>query len=186
MRKRLVSFESTFTISLIVISFVVTLIQEFFIPNFASNFATHNRFDMGIVLHIFGHSGWDHFLGNVIYIAMLGPSVEDKFGTIPLAIITILSALIIGTISVISNTPCYGLSSVAYMWVILNTFQSDESEGLPITSIILLFVFVLPEAIAIFTKTDNIAHQNHVLGAICGLGFGIATKILCSVGSNDK
>ena len=176
---------STVTVLLIFISFIIVLIQECFIPNFASHFATNNKWNAGIVLHIFGHSGWSHFLGNIVYIAMLCPCIEDKFGTIPLAIITLLGALVIGIVSVVSGIPCYGLSSIAYMWVILNTFQTDESEGLPITSIILLLVFVLPEFLAMFTKTDHIAHQNHVLGAVCGLGFGIATKILSSVG-NDK
>lgn len=181
MKKKLVSFESTTTIFLIFIAFVVTLIQEFFIPGFASNFATHNKWDAGIILHVFGHSGWSHFIGNTIYIAMLGPSVEDRFGTIPLALMTLITALVIGAVSIVTQTPCYGLSTVAYMWVILNTFYSDEQEGIPVTSLILLLVFVLPEAISIFTKHgDHIAHQNHVLGAACGFGFGIATKIICS------
>ena len=180
--KKLVSFESTLTISLIFISFIITLIQEMFIPGFANIFANHNKFDWGIILHIFGHSNWQHFLSNTIYIAMLGPSIEDKFGTIPLAIMTLLGAALIGIFSVLTKAPCYGLSSIAFMWVILNTFQADDNGGVPFTSLILLVIFVLPEALAIFTKTDQVAHQNHVLGALIGFAFGISCKIISNSG----
>lgn len=186
MKKKIVSFDSTLTIGLIFISFVVTLIQEIFIPNFAAIFATHNKWDWGIVLHIFGHSSWQHFLSNTVYIAMLGPSIENKFGTIPLAIMTLLCAAIVGAVSVITKSPCYGLSTIAFMWVILNTFQSEDSEGLPFTSLILLVIFVLPEVLAIFTKNDQIAHQNHVLGALIGLAFGISCEIISKTGINEN
>ena len=178
MKKKIVSFDSTLTIGLIFISFVVTLIQEIFIPNFAAIFATHNKWDWGIVLHIFGHSSWQHFLSNTVYIAMLGPSIENKFGTIPLAIMTLLCAAIVGAVSVITKSPCYGLSTIAFMWVILNTFQSEDSEG--------LVIFVLPEVLAIFTKNDQIAHQNHVLGALIGLAFGISCEIISKTGINEN
>jgi GlpG protein len=180
MKRDIVSFDSSFTLCLILVSFIVTLIQETFVPGFAHIFATHNKWDIGIVLHIFGHSSWSHFLGNVVYIAMLGPSVEETFGSIPLMIMTLLSAVFIGIVSVIFKNPCYGLSSIAYMWVILNTFQINNSKKIPLTSIILLVIFVLPEVIAMFVKSDNIGHQNHVLGAIFGLVFGIAAKAIYS------
>ena len=30
--------------------------------------------------HVFGHSGWDHLLGNMMYFLILGPMLEEKYG----------------------------------------------------------------------------------------------------------
>ena len=31
--------------------------------------------------HVLGHAGWDHLLGNMMYILILGPMIEEKYGT---------------------------------------------------------------------------------------------------------
>lgn len=185
MDKRILCFDSPVTLTLLLVSFVVTLIQETFIPGFCSNFATHNTWDAGIVLHIFGHEGWQHLIGNVTMIALLGPSTEQNFGSIPLAIMTVISAAVIGIVSVITRIPCYGLSSIVYMWIVLNTFQMNGKKGIPVTCLIVLACYVLPEFVELFKHADNIGHQNHILGAICGLCFGIVAKVITST-KRDK
>ena len=34
-----------------------------------------------LVSHVFGHADFSHFSGNFLYILMLGPGVEEKYGT---------------------------------------------------------------------------------------------------------
>ena len=34
-----------------------------------------------LVTYVFGHAGWDHFLGNIMYILLLGPMIEEKYGS---------------------------------------------------------------------------------------------------------
>lgn len=31
--------------------------------------------------HVFGHSGWSHFMGNAAYLLLLGPMLEEKYGS---------------------------------------------------------------------------------------------------------
>ena len=33
------------------------------------------------VTHVLGHSGWDHYVGNTAYIRLLGPMLEEKYGS---------------------------------------------------------------------------------------------------------
>jgi membrane associated rhomboid family serine protease len=182
MKLKLVSFESTFTIILILVSFIGITLSTTILPGFNETFfcAHGHKIDLGIITHIFGHSSWKHFLNNVVFIAMIGPSVEDKYGTVYLMFMTLITSLITGICTSIVGCNSYGMSTIVYMYVILNTFQSDKG-GIPFTSIILLLAYVLPEVIKVFSANDLIGHREHVLGAICGLLFGIITKVLSKV-----
>ena len=31
--------------------------------------------------HVLGHAGWAHYMGNMAYILLLGPMLEEKYGT---------------------------------------------------------------------------------------------------------
>ena len=31
------------------------------------------------VCHVFGHAGWDHLIGNMMYLLILGPMIEEKY-----------------------------------------------------------------------------------------------------------
>lgn len=185
--KKFISFESTFTIMLILISFIGIILSNTIIPGFNEKFfcARYHQFNIGIVTHIFGHANWQHFINNVAFIAMLGPSIEDKYGTVYMAFMTLVTSLVTGLCTYflgfgpIFAAGSYGLSTIVYMYIILNAFQSDD-DGIPITSIILLLIWVLPEIISAFTTSDSIAHANHFMGAICGLLFGVLTKLLTS------
>ena len=30
--------------------------------------------------HVFGHAGWDHFIGNITMLLVVGPMLEEKYG----------------------------------------------------------------------------------------------------------
>ena len=42
--------------------------------------------------HSLGHSGWNHFMNNFLYILLIGPMMEEKFGTIPLLKMMIITS----------------------------------------------------------------------------------------------
>ncbi|HOC35104.1 MAG TPA: rhomboid family intramembrane serine protease, partial [Ruminococcus flavefaciens] len=31
--------------------------------------------------HVFGHAGWDHFIGNITMLLVVGPMLEEKYGS---------------------------------------------------------------------------------------------------------
>ena len=35
-----------------------------------------------LFLHVIGHSGWDHLLNNMMFILILGPMIEEKYGSL--------------------------------------------------------------------------------------------------------
>lgn len=51
--------------------------------------------------HVFGHSGWSHFIGNVSYLLLLGPMLEEKYGAKELLEIIGVTAVVTGMINYI-------------------------------------------------------------------------------------
>ena len=51
--------------------------------------------------HVFGHSGWSRFIGNAAYVLLLGPMLEEKYGSKMLMEIIALTALMTGIVNYI-------------------------------------------------------------------------------------
>ena len=39
------------------------------------------------VTHVLGHASWDHLLGNIMYILLLGPMIEEQYGPAKVALV---------------------------------------------------------------------------------------------------
>ena len=46
--------------------------------------------------HVLGHGSWDHFLNNMLLLLVVGPPMEEKYGSLPLLKGILLTALISG------------------------------------------------------------------------------------------
>jgi len=67
--------------------------------------------------HILGHSSLEHFTGNIIFILLLGPSVEDRFGSWNTLWAILVTALVTGLIYFIffPSAALLGASGIVYM-----------------------------------------------------------------------
>ena len=46
--------------------------------------------------HVLGHASWDHFTGNILLILVIGPMIEEKYGSKRLLIMILFTAFITG------------------------------------------------------------------------------------------
>ena len=88
-RKRIViSFNSPVILSFTAICFAALILD------FITKGATTNTFFsvyrssllspwtyVRFIGHIFGHAGWEHFIGNIMMILVVGPLLEEKYGS---------------------------------------------------------------------------------------------------------
>lgn len=130
-----------------------------------------------LVSHSLGHADWDHLYSNFIKILLIGPLIEEKYGSINLLIAMVLTSLIIGIVNrLLGKGGILGASGVAYMLIILSSFVNMENGKIPITLTLIILFFVVDEVIKLFRrKKDGVSHLGHVTGAICGVIFGILT-----------
>lgn len=128
-----------------------------------------------LISHSLGHADWDHLYSNFIKILLIGPLIEEKYGSINLLIAMILTSLIIGIVNkILGKGGILGASGVAYMLILLSSFVNMENGKISITLTLIILFFVVDEVIKLFRrKKDGVSHLGHITGAICGIILGM-------------
>ncbi len=122
--------------------------------------------------HPIGHSSWDHILNNMIFVLLLGPIIEEKYGGQRLLVMMLVTALITAILNIIFfHTGLLGASGIVFMLIILASFANFRSGKIPITFILIL-VFFIGKEIFDSIQADNVSQFAHILGGICGSLFG--------------
>lgn len=73
--------------------------------------------------HVLGHDGWEHFIGNMAYILLLGPLLEEKYGSVRILQVIAITALVTGVINYIFfwNVALCGASGVCFAFILLSS-----------------------------------------------------------------
>lgn len=123
--------------------------------------------------HILGHSDWNHFSNNFLKILLLGPLIEEKYGSINFLIMILGTAFLIAIVNYIkADTRLLGASGIAFMLIALSAFVNVTGNKIPLTLVLIVLFYVVDEVVKIWKK-DNISHGTHLIGALCGILFGI-------------
>ncbi len=125
--------------------------------------------------HIIGHSNWAHFRNNFLTILLIGPMIEEKYGSINLLVMILITAAVTGILNYLfSKYSLLGASGIVYMLIILGSFVNIQVGKIPIT-LILIFLFYIVDEVSglVFKKHDGISHSGHLIGAIIGCIYGI-------------
>lgn len=165
------------------ICFLILMIDKLCRGKFSKTFFTTYKNDsllnpltyFKLISHSLGHADWDHLYSNFIKILLIGPLIEEKYGSINLLIAMILTSLIIGIINkFLGKGGILGASGVAYMLILLSSFVNMENGKIPITLTLIILFFVVDEVIKLFRrKKDGVSHLGHITGAICGIILGM-------------
>lgn len=124
--------------------------------------------------YAFGHADWAHFAGNITYILLLGPLVEEKYGSkmlMEMMLITIVVTAIVHAIF-FSNVGLLGASGIVFMLIILSSISNVKSGEIPITFVIVCIIFIGGQIMDSFHQ-DNISQLGHIVGGICGGVLGL-------------
>ena len=126
-----------------------------------------------LVSFAFGHVSWNHLIGNMSYILLLGPLLEEKYGSPRLAAIIFASALVCSITSIlIFHTGGVGASGVVFTFILLSSVTNLREGEIPLT-FILVAVFYLSQQLygAIFVR-DYISYHGHIVGGLVGAAVG--------------
>lgn len=124
--------------------------------------------------YVFGHANFAHFAGNMTTFLLVGPIVEEKYGSWNLCIMIFVTALAGGILNMIFfDTGILGASGICFMLIILSAFTNMRKGEIPLTLILIAVIYLGQEIYNGFTVTDNISHFGHICGGVSGLGFGI-------------
>ena len=70
--------------------------------------------------HVVGHGSWEHLVGNFTFILLLGPMLEEKYGSINLLLMMLITAVVTGLLNVtFFETGLLGASGIVFMFIFL-------------------------------------------------------------------
>ena len=124
--------------------------------------------------HIFGHAGWDHLISNLMLLLVIGPMLEEKYGSINLLFVIVITAVVTGIVNFIffPNVRLLGASGVVFAFILLSSFASMRQGSIPMTFLLVALIYIGGQIYdGIFVK-DNISNLTHILGGAIGSGFG--------------
>lgn len=125
-----------------------------------------------LVSHVLGHGSIEHLIGNLTFILLVGPIVEEKYGSGKTLLMIFLTALITGILNIVLfDTGLMGASGIVFMLILLVSFTNSRNGEIPITFILVALLFIGKEVLASL-GSDHISQFAHIIGGVCGSIFG--------------
>ena len=126
--------------------------------------------------HVIGHADYSHFLNNYMYILLLGPIMEEKYGSKAMLEMIAVTAFITGLLQMlIFKGILLGASGIVFMLILLCSFANYKKGSIPITLILVAILYLSGQIInAVIHPNDGISQMAHIVGGICGTVFGWA------------
>ncbi|MDR0525953.1 MAG: rhomboid family intramembrane serine protease [Spirochaetaceae bacterium] len=137
------------------------------------NFSLKNlRNVVTLASHAIGHENWNHLISNFSLILLVGPLLEEIYGSITMLCMMFITAAVTGILNVIFfSTGLLGASGIAFMMILLSSVTNRKKGEIPLTFILVVIVYLGGEFITAFNR-DHISHFAHILGGFCGSLFG--------------
>ena len=136
--------------------------------------------------HIFGHTDWEQFVGNMCYILLLGPMLEEKFKSKVMIKVIIMTALVTGLLNyfLFPNVALCGASGVVFAFILMSSFTNFRAGEIPLTFILVAVFFIGKEVIQGIFVADNISNMAHIAGGILGSILGYSRNKRCFSNTN--
>lgn len=124
--------------------------------------------------HVLGHADLGHYVSNMTFFLLLGPMIEEKYGSLPLLGMMAATALVTGLVSLLlfPNAALLGASGLVFLFIVLSSMVHLEEGRIPLTMLLVVAIYLGQEIYTGITVRDNISQFTHILGGVCGVGFG--------------
>ena len=146
------------------------------------------------ITYNFAHKDLSHLTGNFSSILLIGPLLEQTYGSWRLLRIVLVTAVVSGALSsVLFNTALIGASTIVFLFLILGSSVCCHM-GVPVAhgspgkgrqevpvSFACILVLTFGREIALALKSDgSVSHFSHAVGGLIGgvLGLGLLNRFL--------
>ena len=182
MMKLRFAYNSPVILSFAIICAVVLLIDQItggvFIRTFFTlypdfNFASPLSW-LRLFTYVIGHANWTHLIGNFSFILLIGPVLEEKYGSVPLLLMMLVTAVATAILNIVLvRTGLYGASGIVFMLILLSSFTNIRQGEIPLTFILIVALYLVKEFVSALTPS-TVSELAHIAGGIIGAVFGFA------------
>ena len=126
------------------------------------------------LFHVFGHADWNHLMGNMIYILILGPMLEEKYGAKNLALVIAVTALVTGVFSqlLFPRVMLLGASGVVFAFILMSSITVREDGAIPLTFVLVALLYLGQQVLQGLFTQDSVSQSTHLIGGAVGSVFG--------------
>lgn len=129
-----------------------------------------------MVGHVLGHANYAHYMGNMMLLLVVGPPLEEKYGSRKLLFCIFVTALVSGLVQFVffPNTALLGASGIVFMMIVLSSLSGMRGRTIPLTLIFVLVLYLGGEVVDAVTAKDSVSQLTHIVGGLCGAFLGFA------------
>ena len=148
--------------------------QWFVVPGKGSFSVSSVRSWVTLFTHVLGHANWPHLISNFAFILVIGPILEEIYGSFSLFVMICITAVVTGALNVLFfSTGLLGASGVVFMMILLASFTNFSKGDIPLTFILVLVLYLGRELFNSFgSGSTNISEFAHIVGGFIGSLFG--------------
>ena len=176
-KRRRITFNSPIVLSFVIISFgamianylTAGLSNQLLFMTYHSSLASPLTY-VRMFTHVLGHAGWSHYIGNMMYMLLLGPMLEEKYGSRAIIVVILVTGLVTGVITwfFFPGIALCGASGVVFAFIMMTSFTSFKEGEIPITVILVAIIFIGQQVYEGLFVQDNISNMGHILGGMVG------------------
>lgn len=124
--------------------------------------------------HVLGHAGWSHFFGNITLILVVGPLLEEKYGSANMLFVILATAFTTGIVHFIffPGIMLLGASGVVFALILLSSFTCVKEGEIPLTFILVAVIYIGQQVYEGIFVQDNVSNLTHILGGMVGAALG--------------
>ena len=174
----------------VILTFALLSLLALLLGNWTNGAATHQYFSVyrsslsdpltyvRFIGHVLGHADYEHYMGNMLLLLLVGPGLEEKYGSGTMVWMILVTALVTGLVHFVffPGSALLGASGVVFMMIVLSSFTAMRRGEIPVTLILVVIFYRGGEIMDGLFKKDNISQITHIVGGLCGLIFGFTVR----------
>ena len=174
----------------VILTFALLSLLALLLGNWTNGAATHQYFSVyrsslsdpltyvRFIGHVLGHADYEHYMGNMLLLLLVGPGLEEKYGSGTTVWMILVTALVTGLVHFVffPGSALLGASGVVFMMIVLSSFTAMRRGEIPVTLILVVIFYLGGEIMDGLFKKDNISQITHIVGGLCGLIFGFTVR----------
>lgn len=174
----------------VILTFALLSLLALLLGNWTNGAATHQYFSVyrsslsdpltyvRFIGHVLGHADYEHYMGNMLLLLLVGPGLEEKYGSGTMVWMILVTALVTGLVHFVffPGSALLGASGVVFMMIVLSSFTAMRRGEIPVTLILVVIFYLGGEIMDGLFKKDNISQITHIAGGLCGLIFGFTVR----------
>ena len=107
---------------------------------------------------------------------VLGPPLEEKYGSRRLLACIAITALVSGLVQFIlfPGSALLGASGIVFMMIVLSSLAGMREGAIPLTLILVVILYLGGEVVDAVAAQDSVSQLTHIVGGLCGAALGFA------------